>query len=54
MESVRLGIVLDSSILIAVERRKMRPDQAIETVYETAADVSIVLSFITIAYGFLA
>ncbi len=30
MESTLLGLVLDSSVLIAAERRKLTPEQAIE------------------------
>jgi predicted nucleic acid-binding protein len=32
MESTVLGLVLDASVLIAAERRKLRADQAIESV----------------------
>ncbi len=49
MESALLGIVLDSSILIAAERRKMTPDQAIETVQKTVGEVPIVLCSLTVA-----
>lgn len=49
MESALLGIVLDSSILIAAERRKMTPDQAIETVQKTVGEVPIVLCSVTVA-----
>lgn len=49
MESPLLGIVLDSSILIAAERRKLRPDQAIETVQQKVGEVPIVLCSLTIA-----
>ena len=49
MESALLGIVLDSSILIAAERRKMRPDQAIETVHQTLGEIPLVLCSVTIA-----
>lgn len=49
MESALLGIVLDSSILIAAERRKMRPEQAIETVQKTVGEVPIVLCSLTVA-----
>jgi tRNA(fMet)-specific endonuclease VapC len=49
MESALLGIVLDSSILIAAERRKLRPEQAIETVQKTAGEVPIVLCSVTVA-----
>ena len=49
MESALLEIVLDSSILIAAERRRMRPEQAIETVQKTVGEVPIVLCSLTIA-----
>ncbi len=38
MESALLEIVLDSSILIAAERRKMTADQAIENVQKTVGE----------------
>ena len=49
MECALLGIVLDSSILIAAERRRMRPEQAIETVQKTVGEVPIVLCSLTVA-----
>jgi predicted nucleic acid-binding protein len=49
MESSLLGLVLDSSILIAAERRRFTPHQAIETVQKSVGEVPIVLSSITIA-----
>jgi len=49
MESAFLGVVLDSSILIAAERRKLRPDQAIESVQSRVGEVPIVLCSLTIA-----
>lgn len=49
MESALLGIVLDSSILIAAERRKLRPDQAIETVQQKVGEVPMVLCSLTVA-----
>ena len=49
MESTLLGVVLDSSILIAAERRKLRPEQAIETVQKTVGEVPIVLCSLTVA-----
>jgi predicted nucleic acid-binding protein len=49
MESAVLGVVLDSTILIAAERRKVTPDQAIETVHATVGEVPIVLCSLTIA-----
>jgi tRNA(fMet)-specific endonuclease VapC len=49
MESALPGLVLDSSILITAERRKLRPDQVIETVQKAAGEIPIVLCPITIA-----
>jgi len=48
MESTLLGLVLDSSVLIA-ERRKLTSEQAIETVRKAAGEIPIVLSALTIA-----
>jgi predicted nucleic acid-binding protein len=49
MESTLLGLVLDSSVLIAAERRTFTPEQAIETVRKTAGEIPIVLSALTVA-----
>ncbi|MEP6716858.1 MAG: PIN domain-containing protein [Terriglobia bacterium] len=49
MESTFLGLVLDSSVLIAAERRKLTAVQAIETVQQAIGDAPVVLSVITIA-----
>jgi tRNA(fMet)-specific endonuclease VapC len=49
MESALLGLVLDSSVLIAAERGKLRPDQAIESVQKTVGEIPIVLSPLTVA-----
>jgi predicted nucleic acid-binding protein len=49
MESFLLGLVLDSSVLIAAERWKFTPEQAIETLRMTVGDVPIVLCSLTIA-----
>jgi len=49
MESSVLGLVLDSSVLIAAERRNLTPDQAIETVRASVGEISIVLCSLTIA-----
>ena len=43
------GLVLDSSVLIAAERRKLRPDQAIESVRKTVGEIPIVLCALTVA-----
>ncbi len=49
MESAILGVVLDSSVLIAAERRKLTAAQAIESVIERIGAVPIALSSVTIA-----
>ena len=49
MESTRLGVILDSSVLIAAERRGLTPEKAIETVRATAGEFPIVLYAIAIA-----
>jgi predicted nucleic acid-binding protein len=49
MESAILGLVLDSSVLIAAERRKLRPDQAIESVQKAVGEIPIVLCPLTVA-----
>ncbi len=42
MEASHLGLVLDSSILIAAERRNLTADQAIETVQKTVGEIPII------------
>ena len=49
MESAFLGIVLDSSVLIAAERRKLTALQAIIEVRARFGSVAIVLSAVTVA-----
>jgi predicted nucleic acid-binding protein len=49
MESALLGVVLDSSVLITAERRKLRPDEAIESVQKTVGEIPIVLCALTVA-----
>ena len=49
MESSLLGLVLDSSVLIAAERRKVTAAQAIEAVQKAIAEVPVVLSAFTVA-----
>lgn len=52
MESTSLGLtglVLDSSVLIAAERRKLTAAQAIENVQRSVGEVPVVLSAVTIA-----
>lgn len=43
------GLVLDSSVLIAAERRKLTAAQAIENVQKTIGEGPVVLSVVTIA-----
>jgi predicted nucleic acid-binding protein len=49
MEPAVLGLILDSSVLIAAERRKLTAAEAIESVQETIGELPIVLSAVTIA-----
>jgi len=49
MESALLGLVLDSSVLIAAERRKLTPAQVIETVQEHIGEIPVVLCSLTVA-----
>ena len=49
MESAVLGLVLDSSVLIAAERRNLTAAQAIENVQKTIGEAPVVLSAVTIA-----
>ncbi len=49
MESALLGLVLDSSVLIAAERRKLTSEQTIEAVRKTVGEVAVVLSALTVA-----
>ena len=49
MESAILGVVLDSSVLIAAERRKRTPAQVIENVATAVGTVPIILSALTVA-----
>src|SRR5260370_13267673 len=49
MEPALLGLVLDSSVLIAAERRNSTAAQAIESVQKTAGEVPVVLSPVSIA-----
>lgn len=49
MDATILGIVLDSSILIAAERRNRTAAEAIERVRQSAGEVPIVLSAVTVA-----
>lgn len=49
MESAILGVVLDSGVLIAAERRKLTAAQAIENVQKAIGELPVVLSSVTIA-----
>ena len=49
MASALLGLVLDSSVLIAAERRNLTAAQAIEDVQKAIAEVPVVLSAVTVA-----
>lgn len=49
MAAAILGLVLDSSVLIAAERRNLRPDQALESVRQAVGEIPIVLSAVTVA-----
>ncbi len=49
MDAALLGVVIDSSILIAAERRKARPDQVVESVQRSVGEVPIVLCALTVA-----
>ena len=49
MEPGILGIVLDSSVLIAAERRKLTATQAIASIQTVVGDLPIVLSAVTVA-----
>ena len=49
MESALLRLVLDSSILINAERRKLGPDQAIESIQKVVGLIPIVLCPVSVA-----
>jgi predicted nucleic acid-binding protein len=49
MESALLGLVLDSSVLIAAERKKLTTAEAIRKVRQSAGDVTIVICPLTVA-----
>jgi predicted nucleic acid-binding protein len=49
MDATLLGIVLDSGVLIAAERRKFTPAQVVESVQGNVGEVPIVLCALTIA-----
>jgi predicted nucleic acid-binding protein len=49
MESPRVGIILDSSVIIAAERRGHSVSQILEQVYRNQGEVEVGLSVVTIA-----
>jgi predicted nucleic acid-binding protein len=49
MEPAGLGLVLDSSVLVAAERKKLTTPEVIRRVREAAGDVTIVISSLTVA-----
>lgn len=49
MESAVLGVVLDSSVLIAAERRKLTAAEALEDIQKRIGDMPLALSVVTIA-----
>src|SRR5450759_1965124 len=49
MDATLLGVVLESSVLIAAERRKLTPAQAVESLQHIVGEVPIVLCALTIA-----
>ncbi len=49
MESTILGVVLDSSVLIAAERAKLTTPEVIKTIRSSIGDLPIVISALTVA-----
>ena len=49
MEPALLGLVLDSSVLIAAERRNHTAVQAVESVQKTMGEIPIMLSAVSVA-----
>jgi predicted nucleic acid-binding protein len=49
MEPAILGLVLDSSVLVAAERKKLTTPEVIRKVREAAGDVTIVICSLTVA-----
>ena len=49
MEPAVLGVVLDSSVLVAAERKKLTTPEAIRKVREATGDVTIVICSLTVA-----
>lgn len=48
MEPAILGVVLDSSVLIAAERRKLTAAEAIGSIQKLIGEVPVALSVVTI------
>lgn len=49
MEPAVLGLVLDSSVLVAAERKKLTTPDVIRRVRESAGDVTVVICSMTVA-----
>ncbi len=49
MEPAVLGLVLDSSVLVAAERNKLTTPEAIRKVREAVGDITIVICSLTVA-----
>jgi len=49
MESALLGLVLDSSVLIAAERKKLATPEVVQSIRQVIGDVPIVISALTVA-----
>ncbi|HKD05872.1 MAG TPA: PIN domain-containing protein [Bryobacteraceae bacterium] len=49
MESTDLGLVLDSSVLVAAERKKLTTPEVIRKIRETVGDVTIVICPLPVA-----
>jgi len=49
MESALLGVVLDSSVLVAAERKNATTPEVIRSIRETIGDVPIVICALTVA-----
>ena len=49
MEPAVLGLVLDSSVLVAAERKRLTTPEVIRKVREAAGDVTIVICSLTVA-----
>lgn len=49
MESALLGVVLDSSVLVAADRKNLTTPEVIRSIRETIGDVPIVICALTVA-----